>query len=316
MKDIIERPWLSAIGIFVVMLITWVPLSAQETHTVSISGFAFVPSEITISAGDEVTWTNPSDSHNVNGTRATFPTNPESFGNSIGTGWSYSYQFEIAGEYDYRCDVHFGSGMTGKILVEGASHTLTLSFSEMLAHVGQLFKLYIRYQSNFETIDSIIVEELAGPDFQLQSDAIISGDSYYIDFFADMNENGSYDAPPEDHAWRIRLDEVSGDTTIEFTHNSNFTDISQGGTTAVDLAQAEDRLNVYPNPSNSHLYLDAGSMISEVKILTLSGVTIKRWPAQKGSSQTIQLDGIMPGAYLLRVNTTGKGLQSVPFIKY
>jgi hypothetical protein len=49
--------------------------------------------------------------------------------------------------------------------------------------------------------------------------------SYMLDFWADLNGNGTYDAPPVDHAWRIMLAGTAQDSTIAFTHNTNFTDI-------------------------------------------------------------------------------------------
>ena len=71
---------------------------AQTNDTISTSGMSFSPSELTIEIGDTVTFINTGGSHNVNGTQATFPNNPESFGNSVGTGWTYQHIFSIVGE--------------------------------------------------------------------------------------------------------------------------------------------------------------------------------------------------------------------------
>ena len=90
---------------------------AQATHNVSASGMSFTPADITIDVGDTVRWTNAGGTHNVNGTTATFAGNPESFGNALGTGWVFDHKFTIAGTYNYRCDQHFGGGMTGTINV-------------------------------------------------------------------------------------------------------------------------------------------------------------------------------------------------------
>ena len=94
--------------------------TAQTNHTISTSGMSFSPSELTIEIGDTVTFINTGGSHNVNGTQATFPSNPESFGNSVGTGWTYQHVFSIAGEYDFKCDPH-SSFMNGKITVQNAT---------------------------------------------------------------------------------------------------------------------------------------------------------------------------------------------------
>ena len=91
---------------------------SQVNHSIDGSGMTWSPDVLTINVGDTVTWTNSSGTHNVNGTTATFSSNPESFGNSIGTGWTYEHIFTIAGTYDFQCDVHVGSGMTGTITVQ------------------------------------------------------------------------------------------------------------------------------------------------------------------------------------------------------
>ena len=88
-----------------------------STDTVETAGLTFVPSVLNINVGDIVTFVNNSGNHNVNGTIATFPSNPEGFGNSVGTGWMFNQQFNIPGTYTYQCDPHAGMGMVGTIIV-------------------------------------------------------------------------------------------------------------------------------------------------------------------------------------------------------
>jgi hypothetical protein len=52
--------------------------------------------------------------------QGTYATNPESFGNEVGTGWVFSHVFTIEGVYDYQCDPHTRSNMFGKVIVEAA----------------------------------------------------------------------------------------------------------------------------------------------------------------------------------------------------
>ena len=102
------------------LLICWTGLSAT-VHNVSVTSNVFTPSNLTITAGDTVLWTNNQGFHNVNGTQATYPNNPASFGNAVaGPGWTYQFQFTIAGTYDYQCDPHLGLGMVGQITVNPA----------------------------------------------------------------------------------------------------------------------------------------------------------------------------------------------------
>jgi hypothetical protein len=74
--------------------------------------------------------------HNVNGSTTTFPSNPVSFGNALGSSWSYFFKFNTAGTYNYRCDAHFSMGMTGTITVIGTSE---LSEKEKLQNQITIF---------------------------------------------------------------------------------------------------------------------------------------------------------------------------------
>ncbi|MBK7427741.1 MAG: lamin tail domain-containing protein [Saprospiraceae bacterium] len=86
--------------------------------TVMVGDFFFTPADITINVGETVLWMNTGGTHNVNGTQATFPSNPESFtsGNPASGNWTLEHTFEIAGVYNYRCDFHSGL-MQGTVTV-------------------------------------------------------------------------------------------------------------------------------------------------------------------------------------------------------
>jgi len=90
--------------------------SIATNHVVNTQGMTFSPSNITITIGDSVTFNNTGGVHNVNGTTQTFPQNPESFGNNLGSGWTYVHVFTTSGLYDYQCDPHI-PGMVGTIQV-------------------------------------------------------------------------------------------------------------------------------------------------------------------------------------------------------
>ena len=201
---------------------------SKTKHLVEVSNNVFTPSELKINVGDTVEWKNIQGWHNVNGTKASYPNNPESFGNSTGTGWTYSFVFNTPGKYDYHCTPHVNLGMTGKIEVEQVNddsnkHVLTINFSAMNPHVGQKLYLSVYEKDSGKEVERKIEDISAS--FMVQISGIEKEHSYYVDFFADHNGNGSYDAPNADHAWRLELNNVAGDTTLNFTHNINFTDI-------------------------------------------------------------------------------------------
>lgn len=96
----------------------------QTNWTINSSGSTWSPNNLTIQQGDSVTWVNTGGTHNINGTTATFPSNPESFGDlTTGTGWTYGHRFNVPGTYNYRCDVHAGT-MTGVLVVQASSASI------------------------------------------------------------------------------------------------------------------------------------------------------------------------------------------------
>jgi plastocyanin len=106
-------------------------LSMQATvHNVSVGNFFFTPNTLTISVGDTVLWTNTTGTHNVNGSTATFPSNPDSFinGPAASGSWTYQFQFTVQGTYSFQCDPHAG-GMNGTITVNAGTPTTDLLIS-------------------------------------------------------------------------------------------------------------------------------------------------------------------------------------------
>ena len=195
---------------------------AQTTHNVNVTNNLFTPEVITISLGDEVIWTNSEGFHNVNGTTGTFPDNPESFGNNTGNGWTYSYTFNTPGIYDYQCDPHVGLGMVGQVIVEAPASALTINFSDMNPHVGQ--DLWLRVEDAASGDELFRGSEVVTASFSMVVPGIETGNDYLVEFYADHNGNGRYDAPGDDHAWSLEVNDVDGNETIDFIHNTNFTD--------------------------------------------------------------------------------------------
>lgn len=198
-------------------------LVAQTTHQVNVTNDEFTPAVITISAGDEVTWTNSEGFHNVNGTTGTYPDNPESFGNSTGIGWTYSHTFNAPGIYDYQCDPHVNLGMVGQVIVEAPAAELTINFTGMNPHIGQ--DIWVRVEDTDSGEEIFRGKAIVEASFSMGVPGISAGNDYVVEMYADHNGNGRYDAPGEDHAWRLEVNDVAGDESVDFVHNTNFTDI-------------------------------------------------------------------------------------------
>ena len=95
----------------------------------------------------------------------------------------------------------------------------------MTPHVGQLFEARVLDMADGMEVERTRVDAIPSPDFSVIIRGLEIGHSYNVDFYADFNESGYYDVPPTDHAWRLLLENVQGDTTLTFAHNTDFTDI-------------------------------------------------------------------------------------------
>ena len=182
------------IALTLVIAISALNLVGQTTYNVAVTDYQFTPKELTISAGDIVIWTNTgTKGHNVNGTTATFSTNPESFGNAVGLDWTYQFIFTVPGTYNYHCDPHAAFGMVGSVIVN-ASNTAT----EKLAGDNGSFKLYPNPASQYvellvpnshEKISSLKVYSVTGT---LIDQKILSGNIQTFRYDVSRLNNGVY----------------------------------------------------------------------------------------------------------------------------
>jgi len=237
-------------------------LNGQTTHDVMVSNYKFSPSNLTISVGDQVTWTNTAGNHNVNGKTSTYPSNPESFGNSVGSGWTYNYTFNTPGTYDYQCDPHAAGGMKGTIVVnpkvDDGPYTLTVNFTGMTPHIGET--LWLAVIDKAINMEIVRVKKTAEVAFSIEIPGIEKGKSYLVDFFADHNKNGVYDSPPTDHAWRMEIDNVTGNSVLNFAHNTTFTDVAWQNKLTVHFAgmtpHLGEMLMLYLKQSDTNVNVD------------------------------------------------------------
>lgn len=110
-------------SLLMIFALSWM----QAQHTVTVADFSFTPTALTINAGETVTWNNTQGHHNVNGSQASYPNNPEDFfsGMPAMAPWSFSYTFTTPGVYEYRCDEH--PIMVGTITVVNPEPALVLT---------------------------------------------------------------------------------------------------------------------------------------------------------------------------------------------
>ncbi|MGI8828573.1 MAG: cupredoxin domain-containing protein [Candidatus Limnocylindria bacterium] len=112
------RPTLAVLlgaGLVMALVATATPVRAATEHAVEIVDFAFAPAELTITAGDSVTWTNLDVVAHTATAAGAFDSG------NLEQGESYRLTFTTPGTYDYLCTPH--PSMTGRIVVVAAPAT-------------------------------------------------------------------------------------------------------------------------------------------------------------------------------------------------
>jgi len=107
-----------------------------------------------------------------------------------------------------------------------ADAVLALRFEGMDPHIGQLLELRVVDVETGREIARMSLPGIPAASFELEIGGLEIGSNVRLDFYADANGNGTYDAPPADHAWRLELMGVQGNGMLSFAHNADFTDIA------------------------------------------------------------------------------------------
>ncbi|HXM06238.1 MAG TPA: cupredoxin family copper-binding protein [Candidatus Acidoferrum sp.] len=77
------------------------PPPAQQPTTVHIKNFQYIPQNITIHAGDKITFVNDDDeAHTVSATNKTFDSG------GLDTNQKWQYVFKTSGKFNYFCEMH------------------------------------------------------------------------------------------------------------------------------------------------------------------------------------------------------------------
>jgi len=106
-----------------------------------------------------------------------------------------------------------------------AQYKLTMNFESMDPHKSQMLEIRVVDKGTGLEVGRSKLDVIPGGEFKMELYVLLPDSSYRIDFYVDFNKNGSYDAPPADHAWSLDADNVSGDTELTFVHNTDFTTI-------------------------------------------------------------------------------------------
>jgi hypothetical protein len=182
-------------------------------------------------------------------------------------------------------------------------HRLRLALSGMSESMGEKMVLYVREQSSGNYLDTITLESITADEFTMDSYVIGNGGTFMLDFYADLNGNGLYDAPPVDHAWRLQNVTTLGDLDREFVHNTDFTDIFQALGVATDVEALP--VSVYPNPATSQLFItmDPGQADNgSLSVFNSAGVTVLSQSfTAPGTVMNLDIEHLPEGIYFLQI---------------
>ena len=201
-------------------------------------------------------------------------------------------------------------------------YLFTLNMMDMTPHLGQKFEVrLVETAPGDDEVTTFSMPAIMKPFFIVCLPGIELGSSYNVDFYADFNQNGTYDAPPTDHAWRLTFSDDEGDESLDFVHNTSFTDIMFP--TAVSQLEALEHLEIFPNPFSSslHLALQSSRPIDlHISLLNAQGQEIKVLASDyRINGQTERtfngLEELPSGWYFLRLRNAEGQITIRPIVK-
>ena len=115
-------------------------------HTITFTCCAYTPNSLSVSVGDTIQWTGDFAFHPLSSTAV--PTGAQTW--HVASGTFFQYKVSLEGTYNYACDIHGGTGMTG-------SFTATVTDITERGETGQLikFKLGLNYPNPFNPTTDI-----------------------------------------------------------------------------------------------------------------------------------------------------------------
>lgn len=182
------------LSLFVLMLgINPNIIHSQTLHVVELSGFVFIPNNLTITVGDTVRWMNLGGFHNVVADDNSFTNGPPSFNLFV-----YDNVFTSVGVNPYSCVTHVAVGMTGVVTV---MNPVSVSDQNVVVNKFELEQNYpnpfnpstvIRYQTAEKSNVTITVYNSVGRKISTLLNEVKPKGTFTIEFDGSELSSGIY----------------------------------------------------------------------------------------------------------------------------
>jgi plastocyanin len=171
-------------------------INAQTLHNITVADFSFTPSNITITGGDQVKWTNVLGTHNVRADNNSFFSGP-----AAPAPWEFTHTFTTAGSFRYYCEPHGGPGGTGMSGIVNVMDPVGVPEEELIAKKFELSQNFpnpfnpstkINFVIPTESFVTLKVYDLLGNTIATLMNEVKSVGNYEVEFNADNLSSGTY----------------------------------------------------------------------------------------------------------------------------
>ena len=162
---------------------------------------------------------------------------------------------------------------------------------------------------------NIKIEATSLTSLRISWDAVEGALGYGI-FHNDTYIGGTYDTfvdieelePYTEYCFQLfSIIEIDGQNQI--TNYSDLSEVVCGETTDVSVAEMSASFNIYPNPVNDKLFVDATDNVEEISIYTITGTMVNDVQYTTHNAQcVVDVDNLQSGIYIIEIKTNNNSI--------
>lgn len=93
-------------------------------------------------------------------------------------------------------------------------------------HANSKIEVVVSRAKDGKAIAHAAIPKQEGDKFKFTWEGLLEvNEAYQLDYYADNNNNGTCNAPPDDHVWRENITAVTADVGVSVIHTSNWVDV-------------------------------------------------------------------------------------------